>query len=98
VIADFGHHGITGRFNFLLTDGEVISATAAGDTLCYRAAGPAGPGVVVASEPADEEPGWTEVPEGSVLTATADAVEVRPLPMTPPPPAAGTEEGRTPAS
>jgi len=101
VIADFGHHGITGRFNFLLTDGEVISATAAGDTLCYRAAGrhtPAGPGVVVASEPGDDEPGWTEVPEGSVLTATADAVEVRPLPMTPPPPAAGTEEGRTPAS
>ena len=32
VIADLGRHGITGRFNFLLTDGEVISATAAGDT------------------------------------------------------------------
>jgi glutamine amidotransferase len=95
VIAEFGRHGITGRFNFLLTDGEVISATAAGDTLCYRATGPAGPArpagpaVVVASEPGDDEPGWTEVPEGSVLTATADAVEVRPL-MTPPPPAAGT--------
>ena len=97
VIADLGHHDITGRFNFLLTDGEVISATAAGNTLCYRAAGPhppAGPGVVVASEPGDDEPGWTEVPEGSVLTATADAVEVHPLPMTPPPPAAGMEEGR----
>jgi gamma-glutamyl hercynylcysteine S-oxide hydrolase len=98
VIADLGHHGITGRFNFLLTDGEVISATAAGDTLCYRAAGPDGPGVVVASEPGDDEPGWTEVPEGSVLTANGDAVEVRPLPVTPPPAAAGTEEGRTPAS
>ena len=95
VIADLGRHGITGRFNFLLTDGEVISATAAGDTLCYRAAGP---GVVVASEPGDDEPGWTEVPDNSVLTATVDAVEVRPLPVTPPPPAAGTEEGRTSAS
>ena len=41
VIADLSRNGITGRFNFLLTDGEAISATAAGDTLCYRAAGPA---------------------------------------------------------
>jgi glutamine amidotransferase len=54
--------------------------------------------VVVASEPGDDEPGWTEVPDNSVLTATVDAVEVRPLPVTPPPPAAGSEEGRTSAS
>jgi glutamine amidotransferase len=100
VIADLGRHGITGRFNFLLTDGEVIGATAAGDTLCYRAARPAGPGdggVLVASEPGDDRPGWTDVPDNSVLTATLDGVEVRPLPGTPPPPAAGTEEGRIPA-
>jgi len=97
VIADLGRHGVTGRFNFLLTDGEVISATAAGDTLCYRAAGPGGAGVVVASEPGDDRPGWTDVPGNSVLTATLDGVEVRPLPGTPPPPAAGTEEGRIPA-
>ena len=95
VIADLGRHGITGRFNFLLTDGAAISATAAGDTLCYRAGGPEGPAVVVASEPGDDEPGWTEVPDNSVLTATAHAVEVRPLPVTPPPPAAGAEQGRT---
>jgi gamma-glutamyl hercynylcysteine S-oxide hydrolase len=80
VIADLGRRGVTGRFNFLLTDGEVIGATAAGDTLCYRAGGPGGAGVLVASEPGDDEPGWTDVPEGSVLTATADGVEVRPLP------------------
>jgi glutamine amidotransferase len=97
VIAGLGRHGITGRFNFLLTDGAAISATAAGDTLCYRAAGPAAAGVVVASEPGDDEPGWTEVPDRTVLTATLDGVEVRPLPVTPPPPAAGTEEGRIPA-
>ncbi len=98
VLAGFGRHGVTGRFNFLLTDGEVISATAAGDTLCYRVAGTAGSGdagVVVASEPGDDGPGWTEVPEGSVLTATADAVEVHPLPVMPSPTAAvGPEEGR----
>jgi len=100
VIADLVGHGIGGRFNFLLTDGEAISATAAGDTLCYRvggAAGPGGAGVVVASEPSDDEHGWTDAPEGSVLTATLDGVEVRPLLVTPPPPAAGTEEGRIPA-
>src|ERR1039457_2360785 len=50
--------GVTGRFNFLLTDGRVIAATAAGDTLFCRPAG----GVVVASEPCDDEPGWTAGP------------------------------------
>src|SRR5262249_33480650 len=68
--------GARGRFNFLLTDGRVITATAAGDTLCYRVAGRA---VVVASEPGDDEPGWTEVPDGSVVTATARQVSVAPL-------------------
>jgi glutamine amidotransferase len=75
----------------------VISATAAGDTLCYRTAGPGGPGVVVASEPGDDGPGWTEVPDNSVLTATPGTVEVRPQHVMPPPPAAGAEEGRIPA-
>jgi gamma-glutamyl hercynylcysteine S-oxide hydrolase len=65
--------GVHGRFNFLLTDGQVIAATAAGDTLWHRRSGPA---VVVASEPGDDEPGWTEVPDGSVVTATARDVQV----------------------
>ena len=46
--------GVTGRFNFLLTDGQLIAATAAGDTLCYRIEGAA---AVVASEPGDDESG-----------------------------------------
>jgi glutamine amidotransferase len=70
--------GAGGRFNFLLTDGRVIAATAAGDTLCYRS-GPAASFVVVASEPGDDEPGWTEVPRGSVVTATPQQVSVAPL-------------------
>ena len=65
-----------GRFNFLLTDGETIAATAAGDTLCYRA-GPAG--VVVASEPGDDEPGWIDVPDQSVVEASVGSVTVRPI-------------------
>jgi glutamine amidotransferase len=69
--------GVTGRFNFLLTDGQVIAATAAGDTLWHRRSAAA---VVVASEPGDDGPGWTEVPDGSVLTATARDIRVAGLP------------------
>ena len=76
VIRALDEHGVGGRFNFLLTDGEVIAATAAGDTLCYRL----GPGsVVVASEPGDDEPGWAAVPGHSVLVATPAGTDVRPL-------------------
>jgi gamma-glutamyl hercynylcysteine S-oxide hydrolase len=99
--------GGTGRFNFLLTDGRSIAATACGDTLWYRRAGgdadapitgppttpsvtrkPAmgrpgtdasGASVTVASEPSDDEPGWTEVPERHLLACTAREVSVRPL-------------------
>jgi gamma-glutamyl hercynylcysteine S-oxide hydrolase len=69
--------GVTGRFNFLLTDGDMIAATAAGDTLFCRRTRDA---VIVASEPGDEEPGWTEVPAGSLLTATAGDIQVAGLP------------------
>jgi len=79
--------GGAGRFNFLLTDGHAIAATASGDTLWYRRR-PAGSGtpddaaswsVTVASEPDDDGPGWTEVPARHVLTATPSGVSVRPL-------------------
>jgi gamma-glutamyl hercynylcysteine S-oxide hydrolase len=69
--------GVTGRFNFLLTDGQLIAATAAGDTLWYRRSGPA---LVIGSEPGDDEPGWTEVPGDCVVTATPGQVDVTPLP------------------
>jgi gamma-glutamyl hercynylcysteine S-oxide hydrolase len=68
--------GGSGRFNFLLTDGRSIVATTAGDTLWYRRAGGA---VTVASEPCDDEPGWTEVPDRQVLAAAPSRVTVRPL-------------------
>lgn len=90
--------GGTGRFNFLLTDGRSIAATACGDTLWYRRpdAGAVLPGavvpgavaVVVASEPFDDAPGWTEVPDRHLLTATARVASVQPL----------TADGRAPRS
>jgi glutamine amidotransferase len=77
--------GGTGRLNLLLTDGRSVAATAYGDTLWYRQVAQAGPGregtvsVTVASEPDDDEPGWNEVPDRHVLTATPSQVRVRPL-------------------
>jgi glutamine amidotransferase len=68
--------GGSGRFNFLLTDGLSIAATAWGDTIWYRRSGAS---VVVASEPGDDQPGWTEVPDRHALTATPSQVSVRPL-------------------
>jgi glutamine amidotransferase len=68
--------GGTGRFNFLLTDGLSIAATACGDTLWYRSSQGA---VTVASEPDDDGPGWTEVPDRHVLTATPELAGARPL-------------------
>ena len=65
--------GLAGRFNFLLTDGQVIAATAAGDTLFYRRRDDT---VLVASEPGDDDPGWAEVPDGSVVVATPQQVSV----------------------
>jgi glutamine amidotransferase len=64
------------RLNLLAIDGDTIAATTWGDTLCWRADHR---GVMVASEPSDDEPGWHDVPDRSVLTATPDGVQVTPL-------------------
>ena len=71
-----------GRLNLLATDGARIAATAYGDTLSWRSDDR---GVVVASEPFDDEPGWVDVPDRSLLTATPDGVAVTPLPLDVPP-------------
>jgi glutamine amidotransferase len=68
--------GPGGRLNLLVTDGSAIAATAAGASLSFRVR-PGG--VVVASEPDDDDPGWQDVPDGQVLIATPDAVTLTPL-------------------
>jgi glutamine amidotransferase len=65
-----------GRYNFLLTDGERIWATAWGDTLFWRTTEH---GTVVASEPYDERPEWREAPDHTVLVASRNGVDVEPL-------------------
>ena len=61
------------RLNVLAGDGTRILATAWGDTLSVLV-GPTG--VVVASEPYDDDPGWRDMPDHSLLTATPDGVSV----------------------
>jgi glutamine amidotransferase len=75
-VRDIWAAGGTGRFNLLLTDGQTIAATAAGDSLCYRHRPD---GVIVASEPSDDDPDWLTVPDASVVEATAAGVLVRPI-------------------
>lgn len=70
----------TGAFNFLLMDERSIHATACGDSLYHLEGGTAFPGgVVVASEPLDDDPAWKPVPENSVVEATGGGVQIRPL-------------------
>ncbi|MGW4893389.1 ergothioneine biosynthesis protein EgtC [Kitasatospora sp. NPDC004240] len=75
-VADVAEH-TEARLNLLLTDGAAVAATTWGDTLHHRAL--PGRGVLVASEPYDEDPAWTPVPDRSLLLATAEGVTVRPL-------------------
>jgi glutamine amidotransferase len=72
----------SGRMNLLLTDGTAVAATTYGDTLVTRREAD---GVLVASEPVDDGPGWERVPDASLVVVTADAHTVAPLPVPPRP-------------
>jgi glutamine amidotransferase len=64
------------RLNLLVTDGTQLVATAWRDSLCYRVESD---GVLVASEPDDDEPGWTDVPDHHLLVADTRQVTLRSL-------------------
>jgi glutamine amidotransferase len=66
--------------NLLLGDGSSIVATAGGNSLAVLRGGTLAPdGVVVASEPLDDDPGWEIVPDRSVVIATAAEHQIAPL-------------------
>jgi gamma-glutamyl hercynylcysteine S-oxide hydrolase len=68
------------RLNLLLCDGTSIAATTYGNSLfTLRDSGLATGGVLVASEPLDDHPGWAPVPDGSVVHVTRDSGGHRPL-------------------
>jgi glutamine amidotransferase len=64
----------TGRLNLLLTDGRRIFATRYGNSL-FRL------GTAVASEPIDEQPVWSEVPDHSLVTVTPAGSTTTSLPL-----------------
>jgi glutamine amidotransferase len=64
------------RLNLLLTDGRRILGTRWGDTLSILRAAD---GVVIASEPYDDDPRWTDVPDRHLVEVTADTVTMTDL-------------------
>ncbi|MBR8740655.1 ergothioneine biosynthesis protein EgtC [Nocardiopsis sp. MG754419] len=72
-----------GRYNLLAGDGATIVGTTAGDTLFILRRPAAGPGegdeVFLASEPFDDGHGWREIPDDSVVVATPEHTDIRPL-------------------
>jgi glutamine amidotransferase len=75
-VADLGKRDPGARLNVLLTDGQRIIATRWGDTLSVLRADD---GVVVASEPYDDDPRWADVPEYHLVEVAADTVAITEL-------------------
>ncbi len=76
VVREVARRAPSARLNLLATDGDAVAASAWGDTLCWRTDPDA---VVVASEPYDDEPGWTDVPDRTLVVATGDGIDLTPL-------------------
>ena len=68
------------KLNLLLTDGAEVYATAWRHSLVVRTEPDS---VTVGSEPHDEEPGWTSVPEGHLLVGRPGHVETVPIETAP---------------
>ena len=66
----------TARLNLLLTDGDRLLATTWGDTLSVLVDEF---GVLLASEPYDDDPRWRDLPDRHLIEATPDGVAVTPL-------------------
>ena len=65
-VADLGKRDPGARLNLLLTDGERLLATRWSDTLSVLRTRD---GVVVASEPYDDDPRWADVPDHTSSTS-----------------------------
>ncbi|MGY1739030.1 ergothioneine biosynthesis protein EgtC [Geodermatophilus sp. SYSU D00684] len=64
------------RLNLLAADGTRLLATTWGDTLSALVTAE---GTALASEPWDDDPAWTDVPDRSLVEATPDGLTVTPL-------------------
>ncbi|OBF58285.1 ergothioneine biosynthesis protein EgtC [Mycobacterium sp. 852002-50816_SCH5313054-b] len=75
-IAEIGAADPLARLNVLAADGSRLLATAWGDTLFILRRDD---GVVVASEPYDDAPGWEDVPDRHLIEVTSAGVRMTPL-------------------
>jgi gamma-glutamyl hercynylcysteine S-oxide hydrolase len=75
-VAQFGKSDPDARLNLLLTDGIRVIATRWGDTLSVLQTGD---GVVVASEPYDDDPRWADIPDRHLVEVAAGTVTLTDL-------------------
>ena len=76
IVADLGARDHGARLNLLLTDGSRILATTWGDTLSILSTDD---GVLVASEPFDDNPNWTDVPHHCLVDVTGGQITITDL-------------------
>lgn len=75
-IVEVGTADPNARLNILAANGSRLLATTWGDTLSVLRAAD---GVVVASEPYDDDPGWQELPDRHLVDVRGEHVAVTPL-------------------
>jgi len=75
-IADVGVADPNARLNILVANGSRLLATTWGETLSILRRDD---GVVLASEPYDDQPGWEDVPDRHLIEVTAEQVTMTAL-------------------
>jgi gamma-glutamyl hercynylcysteine S-oxide hydrolase len=75
-VVSLGKRDPGARLNLLLADGQRLIATRWGDTLSVLRSDD---GVVVASEPYDDDPRWTDIPDHHLVEVAAGTVTVTDL-------------------
>ncbi len=76
VVVEVGTADPGARLNLLATDGTRLLATTWGDTLSVLVTDE---GTVLASEPFDDDPRWTDVPDRHLVTVTPDGTTLETL-------------------
>ena len=76
LVAEIGARDPASRLNVLLTDGHRLLATRWNDTLSVLATDD---GVLVASEPFDDDPAWADVPDHHLVDVTSAGITITDL-------------------
>ncbi len=71
-----------GRLTMLAADGRALAGVVVDEPMWVRDDTADGGGVTVASEPHDDGPGWRELPDRTLVEATAGRLTVTPLDLT----------------